>query len=997
MLAEFIQLPKDGETIGPYLIRNTLATSVLGNLCMATHKERHVDLLIHIIPDALLRADPRFHQRYREAIEAQRQMPAGHALAAVLLTRVSGNLVVEYPPGKYRSLNEWILKRREPVGSDQARSLLRGIADGLADAQKVGQGHFFLTPDFLLINEENEVRIAGIGLFQSIHYEAFERFISGAIVPVQIDKDKRFNAIEILSPEIRNQKVRDARGDFYCVGMCAYFILTGLKPERRWILPSKVRPDLHSGWDLFISHCLEPRPADRFPHYRAFVRDLGQIDSLAKGPRTEDGRLLRILHQIPLPQALEQLLGGRFLLAARLILLGLAGVLAVGTASLFYQIIFADMDEGGQSPPMLLVQEPEKANLILRVQPPNALIKISGPQSGRFLVTDGRLLLRGRKGRYQIEASSPRRQSARFELQIRSDDPVSRDVRLDYRFVTLQVGAAPGTEIYAETRPGLELHLGTVGPEGLLEVADRLLAGEYPVVGRHPAFLTARSEAVKLADRPASIELVQEARPTGLRIQSVPEGAQVYAGAVMLGRTPLRHAGLEPGVPHELRIEKAGYRSVQRTITLDPGQQLGLDLGELEPRIGTLVYQLPGLFETLTSPEAFSLTIDGRPVAFAPGAALPLSEGSHQLRLEHPDYFPFEVTVDIRDTLRSEVNLVAQPRPTRLRPSYAAGMEVRFRVGDAPAQLTEDGVLPIPPNQPVRVEAIIPDHHNVIQWFEGTANSVIDWEIPLKRLPSPEQGVDYITPYVGIELVWVEPARFNMGSPVEEFRRIPNEDNLTTVRLDYGYWIGRHELGQAAFAQLTGTNPSRFRDAGHPVDSVSWDAAMEFCQLLTERERRAGRLPEGYVYRLPTEAEWELAARAGTGTPFSFGDTADPSKGNFQGWYAPGESTGRAAEERYGTLPVGSFPPNAWGLFDVHGNVAEWALDRYWDRHPGGAVTNPFNDGRGRGHTLRGGSWRDSADRVRSAAREGAPTDSVRNSIGLRVVLAPEMPVNPTR
>jgi formylglycine-generating enzyme required for sulfatase activity len=86
---------------------------------------------------------------------------------------------------------------------------------------------------------------------------------------------------------------------------------------------------------------------------------------------------------------------------------------------------------------------------------------------------------------------------------------------------------------------------------------------------------------------------------------------------------------------------------------------------------------------------------------------------------------------------------------------------------------------------------------------------------------------------------------------------------------------------------------------------------------------------------------------------------------------------------------VGSFEPNPWGLYDVHGNVAEWVLDRFWDRHPGGAVVDPYNNERGRGFVLRGGSWRDSADRVRSAAREGAPRQSARNSIGFRIVLAP--------
>jgi formylglycine-generating enzyme required for sulfatase activity len=88
-------------------------------------------------------------------------------------------------------------------------------------------------------------------------------------------------------------------------------------------------------------------------------------------------------------------------------------------------------------------------------------------------------------------------------------------------------------------------------------------------------------------------------------------------------------------------------------------------------------------------------------------------------------------------------------------------------------------------------------------------------------------------------------------------------------------------------------------------------------------------------------------------------------------------------------MPVGSFDSNGFGLFDVHGNVAEWTLNKFWDRHSGGTVVNPANLKTGRGYTIKGGSWKDTADRVRSAAREGAPGTSVRNSIGFRVVLAP--------
>jgi formylglycine-generating enzyme required for sulfatase activity len=797
-------------------------------------------------------------------------------------------------------------------------------------------------------------------------------------------------AIEILSPEIRNLKIRDPRSDFYCIGMCAYFMLTGSKPERKWILPSKVRPDIHPGWDLFISHCLEPKPADRFPHYRSFIRDLNHLEDLTGSPRREEGRLLRIIKQVPLPMGIERAVGPRGLLLLRLGLLGLVGVLAVGTASLLFQIIFADFDVPEAERKVLQVPDPGQANLIVYVDPPNALVVVRGPENGRFLVQRGSLMLRGRAGRYLLEVTSPGRKTERREVVLDGSRVIHERIRLSHAFTTLTVEGAVGTDVYVQSTPELALHLGTIESDEGLVVSDRLLSGEYVLQGRHPAFQTATSEPFRLADSATRITLVQTPRPTELRIFSEPAGAVVLVAGKRVGLTPLQVEGLESGTALEILVEKDGFRPVSGTITFNKGESRLFDAGILQPRVGWLNYGLAALPDGSPPAEAFALAVDGQPFDLVSGRDLQLPEGEHTLRLEHPDYFPLDVQFVITDAARTELTLQPEPRPVRIQPRLPGSATARFRINDRMVAVQDDGALLVPPHEPVRVEAIIENHHNVIQWFEGAPNARIDWAIPLKRLSGPVRGEAYGMPYFEISLVWIEPARFTMGSPVEEFRRLPNEDNLTTVRLDYDFWIGAHEVTQSTFQLLMGGNPSGFEGESLPVDSVSWLAANEFCRRLTEFERQAGRLPEGYVYRLPTEAEWELTARAGTTTPFSFGTEADPSKGNFHGIYSAGESTGRATAERYGTLPVGSFAPNAWGLHDVHGNVAEWVLDRYWDRHPGGAVSNPYNVQRGRGHGLRGGSWRDSADRVRSAARDSAAPATSRNSIGFRIALGPD-------
>ena len=161
---------------------------------------------------------------------------------------------------------------------------------------------------------------------------------------------------------------------------------------------------------------------------------------------------------------------------------------------------------------------------------------------------------------------------------------------------------------------------------------------------------------------------------------------------------------------------------------------------------------------------------------------------------------------------------------------------------------------------------------------------------------------------------------------------------------------------------------------------------------MTRFEHAAGRLPKGYVYRLPTEVEWEYAARAETTTPFYFGDQADASMGHFRGVYPEAREDGlRTPPGWYGTATVGRYQPNAYGLYDVHGNVREWTLDRYNGRLPGGELVDPEPRTAGDRIVVRGGGWEDSAARARSAVREEISPDVESNAVGFRVVLAPDM------
>ena len=215
---------------------------------------------------------------------------------------------------------------------------------------------------------------------------------------------------------------------------------------------------------------------------------------------------------------------------------------------------------------------------------------------------------------------------------------------------------------------------------------------------------------------------------------------------------------------------------------------------------------------------------------------------------------------------------------------------------------------------------------------------------------------------IGMEFASIPAGKFLMGSPETEKERDPDETQHE-VTLTQGFRMGVHEVTQAQYAQVMGKNPSEFKGATLPVEVVSYNDALEFCQKLSDlpAEKVAGR-----KYRLPTEAEWEYCCRAGTSTPFHFGNELNGTQANCVGESPYG--TTQKGPFLAKTSPVGSYPPNAWGLHDMHGNVWEWCADRYGD-YPKGPITDPRGPEVGSDCVLRGGSWIYVAALCRSAYR----------------------------
>jgi formylglycine-generating enzyme required for sulfatase activity len=233
---------------------------------------------------------------------------------------------------------------------------------------------------------------------------------------------------------------------------------------------------------------------------------------------------------------------------------------------------------------------------------------------------------------------------------------------------------------------------------------------------------------------------------------------------------------------------------------------------------------------------------------------------------------------------------------------------------------------------------------------------------------------------VKLEMVSIPPGEFMMGTQDKSSDEYPQHH----VRINYSFYMGKFEVTQAQWRAVMGSNPSSFKDCDEcPVETVSWNDAVEFCRKLSART--------GREYRLPSEAEWEYAARAGTTSQFAFGPTVTPEIVNYDGNYPYGSAAKGASRQK--TVPVGSLGvANGLGLYDMHGNVWEWCQDVYHDSYSVSAGDAPTDGsawivGADKNlRVLRGGSWGYIAYYTRSAYRHWVSPTSRNNNVGFRLV-----------
>lgn len=987
---------RPGESYGNYKVVSCLCSGLIANYYHMQHIRDLRDVTVGIFHERVGQ-DVRLLKRLQSLQKTLKGFEHEGIPKITECVQINGRTCIFLDPVSGQSLSQYFESHAMPgqLGLDPEATMriLAQLLGLLGYAHTHGIDHRDIDSDMILVQSDGSLRLLGLGVKAALGTEYFEAIVSASVSPLISNKTQgRLNSFDVMSPEYQAGIPEDSRVDLYCAGVIGYWLITGRKPNRKNPeRPTSLVESLLPKWDIFLMRLIQRKQEDRFQSCRIALHALKEEDWEPESNHV--GFVQRQIDRIPVPKSISE--QGEYVARLyRLTLIGIVGLTLCALAAFFLRVSFTEeMDYNKEV--AKLVADGQKPQLVVEVRPAVSKIEFSGFETS-FITSNGQLELRVIPGEYKLRVSAPHHVEMFKSLTIPErdqDGPQVLTFTLVQAWTEVQIRTEPGAAVSAVNEIGEETELGLADDAGNLVLQKKLLAGTYQLVVKKEGFESTVLEDQKLdAGEVSVLEVALTPLPSSLTIHTNPSGARIFINNVEVGRSPIMLDKVEPSEAYRIEAQLENHRTKAQDIELATGQDMLVNLGELTPKSAAL--EVAASFESLSEPEARELLAETEVVLGEPrypygsSALNTLPVGDYAIYLEHPLYVSAVQELSLKDEDRVQRSFVLAPRPGQVRLILPEGVQPEIRVNDEKIDW-QGGMLPIPSNQNVELELRVKNYLTMRSNLELKPKQIFDWNVQLVAIPGPEHGQDWTMPYLGVQLAWIPPGAFTMGSPIQEQGRLPNEGEQTEVRLTQGFWAGVHEVTQAGFQAIMNQMPSEFTGAKHPVDQVTWEKAQAFCQALTAIEKAAGRLPEGYVYRLPTEAEWEYAARAGTTTPFHFGEQADTTFGNFRGVYPRELDAATRATQTYGTEPVGSYTPNAFGLYDVHGNVSEWTQDAYNGRLPGGQLTDPKPRSGGERYTLRGGSWEDSAVRVRSAARSNAAMSTESNAIGFRIFLAP--------
>ncbi len=878
---------------------------------------------------------------------------------------------------------EHAVPRKSGIHPSKVARIYAQLLGLLGCAHAEGVDHRDMDTDLIFIQEDGSIQMLGFGLKAALGDTVFESIVSASVSPLSSDKVvERLDSFDVMSPEYRRGLSEDYRVDVYEAGYIVYWLLTGCEVNlKAYEAPSSMSESLLV-WDTVLEISLQ-RDCDE--RYQSCQGVLIALRSLEDRLGVESASLVqRQINLIPVPKGIT----ARGELVTRIYRLGMAWLVAISIVVWLALTFFS----GDVEPEQQVVEAPADVpgNVKINVMPKNASIRFIGINR---VVQDeaGKFDLAIAPGSYNLLVSALDHVQQEVTLTVAEEVvmPVL-NVELEAAAHTTEIQTEPGATISALDEGDLEAALGTADEFGRFHYKWDLSDGAGRIVVRKAGYTPAIVH--ELSKIPMQVPL--QVQSSTLTVRSVPAGAHVFLNNTDIGLSPLT-INLSQGNDQCLvGVQLQGYRTVTREIDLEYGKHEIVDFGALASCTAALDFTV--MFEGLKAEESLHLMADlivelnGLELPYGADFFKEIPEGVHQVRLLHPLYVSDIRSVEVEDRVDQKLTYQMSPLPAQVRIVLPVGMVANLYVNQEPMRLVE-GLLLVKPNELAELEVRVENHLTMIRRFQLKPNESFVWNVTPVPIPAPEPGANWSVPYLKQKLVWLDSGEFMMGSPLPEVSRLPNEGPQLRVRFSRGFWMGMHEVTQADYYTLLKEGTAQTMGTHAPVDRVTWADANYYCMSLTKRERLAGRLPDGYIYRLPTEAEWEYAARAGTETPFSFGEFANPAQGNFKGSYPVHNKSASTATGHYGALPVGSYSPNGFGLHDLHGNVAEWTLDGYHSRHAAAFSLGPRPRREGGLVAVRGGSWKDFARSVRSAARIGARPTMASDAIGFRVVLAPAL------
>jgi formylglycine-generating enzyme required for sulfatase activity/serine/threonine protein kinase len=985
-----------GRSFGNFRVVKCLSSGLLANYYHMQHARDLRDVTVCIFHHRTA-TDPKCLERLR-TLQDTLQGLDHHGIPKIReCVEIEGHNCILADLVQGQSLSQYISAHGKPgeqgIGQEETTRILAALLGLLGCAHTHGLDHRDLDTDQVFVQDDGSLQVLGLGIKAALGVELFESIVSSSVSPlVSREVPGRLNSFDVMSPEYRGGVPEDFRVDVHAAGCIGYWLLTGKKVSASdgWTLA--LSDDGFSGaWDELLGKMLE---RDREHRYQSCKIALMQLKEMQQEPKSERASSIqRQIDRIPIPQRI--LRRGEFATRIyRLLVIGLVGLSLTALVASFLHVTYLEGPEYTKRVAMV-AEDGVAANLQLNLQPLATKVSFRGHPSS-FVATRGRLALSVRSGEYALRVTAPNCIERVIPVSIRKGELLELDVDLSPAWAKLEVQSTPGAAVFVVDQHNVETELGVTNDAGVFELEQGLVAGTYQIGVRKQGYVAVTLENQQVTSKQVTqLEVPLQALPSRVTVHTRPAGARVMLDEVDIGQSPMTFELPEAIGDYLLAVHLNGYRSMGRRLRVEAGDARLVDFGDLSPLSGELsfnvVFDQVDARESAVLMEQLEVELDGVRLPFGASALKAVKVGAHSVRLLHPLYESKEKIVHVADRVEKVLNYQMTALPGRIEVVVPVGLTPKVRLNRQDVKQV-DGVVLVPANQLVDFELQIQDHLTMLRRFEMQPNERLVWEVAPVPISGPVPEQEWAVPYQGLQLAWVGAGGYQMGSPMSESGRLPNEGPQTTVRFSRGFWIAAYEVTQAQYYRIMTQNPSSMVGDLLPVESVTWGDAQRYCKMLNDLEGAAGRLPDGYVYRLPTEAEWEYAARAGTTSPFAFGDYADAFKGNFRGGYpVDARVTGSRGPDHYGPLPVGSYEPNAFRLYDIHGNVAEWTADYYNGRLAGGSLLDPPPRGEGRRIAVRGGSWEDLATRVRCAARDEVRAGTKSNAIGFRVVLAPAL------